>query len=399
MKILVVGGYPLTEKRSGSVTHVDKLTQSISAIDNMEVHVLTQGDKNKQFKRGNVNVHVINKMWVFVPFLLPFTMWSARCMIKKIAPDVIHVFGAYLYSTLATLFRNKYPILVTVFSLSQEELQFHKTPIRILRTGLLSIPKERYIINSVPHIIVQSHFTEKLIRGWTKSKIYIVPEGIEYERLQQLQSHTLLTDAADIFIAVNFRKLKGLDILIEALATVIKSVPDVKLYIAGAGEEENELKSLVRELGLQAHVKFLGFISNEVEKYHYYKTCKIVVVPSRWDVEPFAPLDGAVFGKPTIASDACNSSVVVDGKTGFLFKSENINELASKIVKLLTDDKLREEMGKAAMEKAKEYDWSRITDRTVEIYKMVMEDFHERKGKNKRKDEHGKHLYRVNREV
>jgi len=48
---------------------------------------------------------------------------------------------------------------------------------------------------------------------------------------------------------------------------------------------------------------------------------------------------------------------------------------------------LREEMGKAAMEKAKEYDWSKIVDRKVEIYKGVIADFHERKrkGKHKRK--------------
>ena len=183
-------------------------------------------------------------------------------------------------------------------------------------------------------------------------------------------------------------RLKGIDILINAIPTVIKSIPDhdLKVYIAGSGEEETALKRMVKDLGLDRHVMFLGFISDEEEINKYYKACKIVVVPSRLDVEPFAPLNAAASGKPAIVSDKCNSSVIGDGKTGFVFKSEDVDELSSKMVKLLTDDKLREEMGKAAMEKAREYDWSKIVDRKVEIYKEVIADFHERKEKGKNKN-------------
>jgi glycosyltransferase involved in cell wall biosynthesis len=377
MKIVVVGGYPLHGVRSGSLVHVDKLTQFISVMDGMEVHVITLGNKNEQFKRGNVNVHVVNKVWLFIPFLFPITLWSMKRMIKRIHPDVVHASGTFPNTTLAALLRNKYPTLITVFSLSAKELRWEKNAIRILRKVLASIPNERYVIPRIPHIIVQSHFTADLIKERTKSKIHIVLEGIELKKTPQFQSHTLLSESPDIFIAVRFRKLKGIDILIKAVPTVIKSIPDLKLYIAGSGEEEEKLKSMVKDLGLESHVNFLGYISNEEEISRYYKACKIVVVPSRWDVEPFAPLDGAVWGKPAIVSEMCNSSLVEDGKTGFVVKSEDVEGLASKIVELLTNDKLREEMGKAAMEKVKEYDWSKIADRIVKIYKDVIADFHE----------------------
>jgi glycosyltransferase involved in cell wall biosynthesis len=123
-------------------------------------------------------------------------------------------------------------------------------------------------------------------------------------------------------------------------------------------------------------VKFLGFITDE-EKYRNYNACKIVVVPSRWDCQPFALFDAAASGKPVVASDMSNPGIVDNGKTGVIFKSNDINDLASKIILLLKDDKLRNEMGKAAKEKAKQYDWSRIAARTVEIYKDVIADFHE----------------------
>lgn len=376
MKIVIIGGYPLTQKRSGSITHVEKLAQYISTMDDIETYVITIGKRNEQFKRANVSVHVVTLPLFLASFLFPSAGWSVRRKVEEITPDVIHASGSFPYTTLAALLRNKYPILITVFSLSAKELQWEKNAIRIMRKVLVSIPNERYVIPRIPHIIVQSHFTEGLIMERTKSRIHIVPEGVENEKIPQFQSHSLLNETPDIFIVVNFRKLKGLDILIKAIPMVIRSIPDFKMCIAGSGEEEDKLKSLVKESGLEAQVKFLGFISDREEINRYYRACKIVVVPSRWDVEPSAPLDGAIWGKPSIVSERCNSSLVEDGKTGFVFKSEDVEELADKIIKLLTDDKLRGEMGKKVKEKAEEYDWRKIAEKTVEIYYDVIADFH-----------------------
>lgn len=383
MKVLIISGYPLTGRTSGSLVHARNLAQYISAIDDMEVHVITLGNKNEQLKSGNVNVHVVNRKRFVNPFLLPFALWSMKRIAEKIDPDVIHAMAGFPYATIAVFLRRKYPVLQTVFSLSQRELHFDKNPIWTLKRVLVFIPSERYALPRIPHIIVQSHFMESLIRKQTKSRINVIPEGIEYEKLQQFQSHSSLNDPPDIFLAVSFRKLKGVDILIKAIPAIIRSVPNLKVHIAGSGEEEARLKSLVKELGVENHVKFLGFISDEGEKYQRYNACKIVVVPSRWDNEPLASLDGAALGKPVIVSDASNSSVVVDGKTGFIFKSENVEELVNKIVKLLTDDKLREGMGKAIKKKVKEYDWTKIADRTVEIYREVIADFYSQAAQNK----------------
>jgi glycosyltransferase involved in cell wall biosynthesis len=223
---------------------------------------------------------------------------------------------------------------------------------------------------------------ESLVRKQTRSEIHVIPEGIEFEKLQQFRAQGTLSEPPDIFVAVSFRKLKGMDILIRAISNVKESVPSVKLYIGGSGEEETNLRSLVAELGVQDQVKFLGFISDEQEKYRYYSACKIVVVPSRWDNEPFAALDGAAMGRPVIASNTCNASVVVDGETGYIFNNENVEELAGCIVKMLEDDNLRSRMGKSIREKVKEYDWGRIAGKTVQIYQQAVVDFSHRDTQN-----------------
>lgn len=383
MKILIINGYPLKDMVSGSLAHVWNLARFIAAMDGMEVHVIALGDKRRQFKDGDVNVCVINKKWFYFPFLFLLTWPSIKRMINRINPDVVHAMREYPHTTLAFLLRRKYPTLLTVFSLSEREIHFEKNLISILKRVLFIIPNERYVIPRIPHIIVQTRFMAELVGRMTKSKMHIVPEGIDYQRLQQFQPSRLSGDPSDIFVAVSFRKLKGIDMLINAIPIVVKSVPDLKVSIAGSGEEEANLNRLAKELGVAGHVKFLGFISDEAEKNGYYGNCKIVVVPSRWDNEPNAPMDGAVFGKPAIVSESANSSVVIDGQTGFVFETENVGELAAKIVTLLTDDKLREDMGKAIREKVKEYDWPRIAGSTASIYHEVIVDFRSRGTQNR----------------
>jgi glycosyltransferase involved in cell wall biosynthesis len=279
--------------------------------------------------------------------------------------------------------QERYPSILTKYGIAAKESEYRREEHKKKYQHIFSvfhIINERYTLSKIPNIIVDSLSIKNLVSKWTKSKIYVVPAGIEYDKIKKIRSSTLLNENPDIFFVNNLTKIKGVDVLIKAIPIVIKSITNLSVYIAGSGPQENELKALIRKLNLEDHVKFLGFISDE-EKYQYYKACKIVVVPSRWDCQPAALFDAAASGKSVIASDMSNPGIVEDGKIGFIFKSENVKDLASKIITLLKDEKLREEMGKAAEAKVKQYDWSKVAERYVEIYKEVIADFHERKAK------------------
>jgi glycosyltransferase involved in cell wall biosynthesis len=380
-KIKVAMLAPYLYTRTGVMEHIKKLVKHLSRREDVELHLISIGDKNRQFKRDNVNVHEIKKTLPY-PFSIPRLVWSLRHKTIEINPDIVHAEGSFfLYSTAAALLRNRYPTLLTVLGVILKEIKFQKG-IGLIFYTLLHKPNERYVMSKIPNIIIITPSIKNLISKWTKSKIYSVQDGIEFEKIQGFQPHK--SEKPDVLFLSHLTKLKGVDILIKALPIVLNSVPDLSVYIAGTGPQEEELKSLVKELNLEAHIKFLGFIADEEEKYSYYKACKVVVAPSRWDCQPYAVTEGAACGKPIIASDMSNPALLDDGKAGFVFQSENVVDLASKIIKLLTDDKLREDMGKAALEKAKECDWNKIADRHVEIYKEVIADFHERKDKGQK---------------
>ena len=85
----------------------------------------------------------------------------------------------------------------------------------------------------------------------------------------------------------------------------------------------------------------MGYITDQ-EKYSYYNVCKIVVIPSRWDCQPAALFEAAAYSKPVIASDASNPDVIMDGITGFVFKSEDVKDLEKKIAYLLKNKNIQE---------------------------------------------------------
>lgn len=382
MKVVMLSKYPLEGLRGGPAMHRAKLISYISQMGEIELHIVTFGGANEEVKANDLNFHVIKKVDTFnIPFFIPIALRTIKRIINGIKPDIVHALGTfYPWATLATFVRNEYPVVMTQYGIVTEELKY--TPNSFSFSTLFSILHEKYVINKVTNIIVPASSLNDFINK-TTSNIYVIPHGIEFEKIQKIQSHNI--EKHDIFLIAELRKIKGIDILIKVIPVVIESIPDLSVYLAGYGYQKNELENLVKKLKLEKHVKFLGFIS-EKNKYQYYKSSKIIVIPSRWDVLPITLYEAMASGKPVVASNVGGiPDAIDDGKTGFLFESENEVDLAEKIVKLLKDKKLRDEMGKSAKEKAKQFEWSKIAEKTVEVYKEVITDFHERKTKNKQK--------------
>lgn len=395
MKIVLVGDYPIdeqSENRKGNIwgrkRYIDGLTDYISRIDDIELHVITLGSKTMHFKKGNLNIHVLKSMYgatkiIRIPFAftVPIDTLLLIRKIVKMDADIIHAIGSASYSMAASVLCDKYPTLFTATEIIAESIKFGGKFYFVY--GTLTLKQfQRHALSKIPYIILESSSIKNMISTRTFSKIYVVPDGIEFEKIEAIQP--IFNIKPDIFFIGRLSKEKGIDILIEAISIVKKSIPNVSAYIAGSGSQENELKSLVKKLDLEDHVKFLGFIPEE-EKYQSYKACKIVVIPSRWDASPITIYEAMACGKPVIASIATNSEILEDGITGLLFKSENVEDLADKIATSLKNEKLREKMGGAAKEKAKQYDWGKIAERTVEIYKEIIADIRERKDKHKKR--------------
>lgn len=386
MKVVMLSTFTLESiMSSGANMYEEKLNFYLLQHKNIDIHLIVIDKEDKKINRGDLTIHVL-KDKKFLPFKIlysPIVLFKIKHKIIDIDPDIVHVLSTFCtYGIAAAMLRDKYASLVTAYGITVKETKYYAEDLEkwykkiIYSTiyALFLIIRERYILSRIPNIVVDTESIKDLVTSWTQSKIYIVPAGVEYDKVKKIGDISNLNEIPDIFFVNNLQKIKGADILIKSVQEVRKSFPDITVFIAGTGPQKNVLKNLVNELNLEKNVKFLGFISNK-EKYQHYKACKVIVIPSRWDCQPAAFFDAAALGKPVIASNMSNPGVLINGKTGLIFKSENFEDLAAKINFLLENEKMRENMGIKAQKNIAQYDWNEVAAHYFKIYKEIIKNF------------------------
>lgn len=244
--------------------------------------------------------------------------------------------------------------------------------------GLLTSRRYRYmtrlVLRGAERIVANSDFTAtvlreqwsidarriRLLRPGVDSRFFTpAPAGDSPPFPQWRGRHVVLT-------AGRLQARKGYDVLIRAIASLRGAVPDVLLAIAGAGEEEQRLRALVRELDIAAHVSFAGAVSEEVLRA-CYRHCDVFVLANRQigcDVEGFGMvlLEAQACGVPVIAGRSGGSpETLIDGVTGLVVDCTAPEGLAAALTSLLGDPARRLAMGEAARRLVEErFDWESV---------------------------------------
>jgi len=160
--------------------------------------------------------------------------------------------------------------------------------------------------------------------------------------------------------------VKGVDLAIKALAQLPEPV---RLWIVGDGEESARLKDLCRELGVTERVRFFGHQSN-IQRFTQAADC--FVCPSRWaDNAPLVNLEAQSSGLPVIGS--CVGGIpeyIQDGRTGFLFPSEDYQQLADKIRLLYENPELCQSMQGAARAWAENFSYEKRIEGLLDLYRV-----------------------------
>jgi glycosyltransferase involved in cell wall biosynthesis len=203
------------------------------------------------------------------------------------------------------------------------------------------------------HVTVSNHTKTDLgLLGVPERKITIIPNGIDLEMIKKIKPSK---EKCDILYAGRLMREKNIDELIESVEGT-----DYKCCIIGDGPEMERLASLSRGLALEKQVKFLGFIEYE-EVIARMKSAKVFVLPSGREGFGIVLLEAMASGLPVIAVDAKKSAAsdIINGKSGILCWGD---ELKDNVARVLGDKKLQKELSKGGIEKAKGYDWDKITD-------------------------------------
>jgi glycosyltransferase involved in cell wall biosynthesis len=198
--------------------------------------------------------------------------------------------------------------------------------------GMVYGTLERMLMNRTDLFLFESAFardTYQRIVGSPRNVVRVVPNGVGAQEMVRVEP---TADAADLVNVGEFRRIKGTDVLIDAVAELRRSGRRVSLAIAGDGEEGAALRAQVARLGLIDSVRFLG----HVPARQAFGFGRLLVVPSRADSLPYVVIEAGGAGIPMIASDVGGIPEIF-GPQVELVPPERPRRLAEAIAKALDD--------------------------------------------------------------
>ena len=164
--------------------------------------------------------------------------------------------------------------------------------------------------------------------------------------------------------------IKGIDRLIEAVVTARQEVPDVRLEVVGpGGRYRKALEALVRRLDANEAVRFHGFVEQD-EKLRILRSAHVSALLSRSEGLPMAALEAMACGTPVVLSHGCHLDEV-QGVAG-LVTGESADEAAAALIKVLSDEPLRQQLAGGAVEFAGRYRWENVMPEMIRALEGIL---------------------------
>jgi len=238
---------------------------------------------------------------------------------------------------------------------------------------------ERLVLDRSQQVLVLSEFSKQEIVSVHKlgnKNIEVIHGGVDTGRFKPCKDKELLLDKLNIppdkFLLFTVRNLvprMGLENLIDAIAIVVKKMPNIMLVIAGEGFLKPQLKSKVSSLNLNNHIKFAGFIDDDMLPL-YYQASDIFVLPTR-ELEGFGlvTLEALSCGLPVLGTPVGGTKEIL-GKLDqdLLFKGIDAVSMAEKILLFLSSKDLAL-LGQACRDfVVANYSWDRMSLEYENIY-------------------------------
>ena len=235
------------------------------------------------------------------------------------------------------------------------------------------------VLNSVEKVIANSEYTKNLAidNGVKKGKIVVINPGVDpvnelnKKSLEKVES-LLKVKSPRLITVSRFDKRKNHEKVIMALRNLKQKYPDIVYICIGYGDEEDNLKKLVKELDLNLQVMFFKDISDDLKNALIAKS-NIFVMPSiihKKSVEGFGIvyLEAAQYAIPSLGGKDGGASDAIDhNKTGLICDGNNLEDIYSSLDSMIENKKYIE-FGKNAKEYVSRFEWNK----TLEKYKKII---------------------------
>ncbi|GLV92589.1 MULTISPECIES: glycosyltransferase family 4 protein [Streptomyces] len=250
----------------------------------------------------------------------------------------------------------------------------------IVATFHTSNPRSRAMIAAYPILqpalekisarIAVSEYARRTLVEHLGGDAVVIPNGVDVDFFAKAEPKAEWGGQTLGFIGRIDEPRKGLPVLMAAFPKIVEACPDVRLLVAGRGDEEEAVATLPAEI--RSRVEFLGMVSDE-DKARLLRSVDVYVAPNTGG-ESFGIIlvEALSAGAAVLASDLDAFAQVLDqGGAGDLFANENADALAAGAIALLRDPERRARLSASGSAHVRRFDWSTVGADILAVYETV----------------------------
>ena len=337
---------------------------------------------NHLTQRG-VDVDLVTWNW---PAPLKIDLLNPRVKIKKLPTSRYFATKAIVPFYVQHLHKQRYDFVWIAFAGygEAESLRFvRKQPFGIVFHYPLAQVPHRYrefqrhgLAQRAALMVSVSQYVATGVQEFFGTTSTVIHHGVDTERFRPDEERRRakreelgVGDGPLLVTAAALEERKGIQWLLRALPKILKRFPDAIYLILGGGDYRNVLEELANELGVQAHVRFMG---EQEDVTPFYEAADISLILSRGEASSLSALESLACEVPVIAARRPPFDELISDEYGVLVDEEDADAVAGVVVRLLGDPAARRAMGETGRLQMKEkFTWERAAEEYVQVMKSV----------------------------
>ena len=318
-----------------------------------------------------------------IPTVIPLSPSIDR-LLPAFKLDVIHTHHPFLLGQTAAVKAQELnlPLVFTFHTQYREYTHYIPLPMEIVQNFLKDAVDHwmRDYMRGCQHIIIPSEsMREILVKQYgLKNNFTVIPTGIDLGAYRTANGKKIRKKKhwENDIVMISVGRLaseKNWEVLLNAVALVLKDVPQFRLVLIGDGQDRKNLEDLTKELGIRKRVTFLGALAfSEIPAY--MKAANLFGFASITETQGLATLEAMAAGLPVVAVDASGTRDILKNRQQGYLVENNAEALAAGIKKLLSNPERMQKFAEASLKKAQSFNIELLTKKLLTVYEQAIHD-------------------------
>lgn len=317
----------------------------------------------------------MNNKYHFAPFPLRYV----KKIIDTFKPDIINVCSPYPISLCAVSWVKKkhIPLVGSIHILPENILApffssaFYQTMVKYTWSYLI------YFYNLVDWATVPTQTGAIMYqKKGLKTPITPISNGVNTEMFkptnegEYLRKRFNLPKKPLILYTGRINQEKNVDVLVKAIPLVLREV-DAHFLFCGSGGLKPDMMKLTQEFGVDDHTTFIDFL-DWVDYPNIFTLADVFVMPAESELQSIVTLEAIASGVPPVVVNKGAVPELVSAENGLVFEPQDSDQLATNIITILSNKKLRNTMKKNSLKLSEQHSMNAVGIQYEQVYEKAL---------------------------